>query len=436
MITTAVIFFALFFLSVVTLLSVFEMSLSRISKVTLRRLVEKHKSKRLEQLKALSDNRIESLISVYVGIQVCMVGFAILTTGYLHNRLQSYAAALPSAFGIMFAVVVIFRQLIPRLFTFRKPERVLLPIIPLYNLIRPVLGVLAYPLSSTLRLFNQLNAQDELAKTDEHIEEEIQAFINVGKEEGILEKDQGPLVQSAVEFGDKLAGDIMTPRTEIVAIEISSSLAQLKQLMTQTKYSRIPVYREQIENIAGMVYLKDLLDIWDRADQGIGKPPSLESLMRPLQFVPETKRVAELLTELQHQASHMAMVVDEYGGLAGLVTIEDILEEIAGEIHDEDEIGEMLQITQDSQGHYMIPASIPVERVEEVLGINLNHDENTTIAGFVNSAFGRVPRKGERFEHEGVLFEIREADRRKIYKLSAARAAPAQDGNAELRASN
>jgi putative hemolysin len=436
MITTAVIFFALFFLSVVTLLSIFEMSLSRISKVTLRRLVEKHKSKRLEQLKALSDNRIESLISVYVGIQVCMVGFAILTTGYLHNRLQSYAVALPSAFGIMFAVVVIFRQLIPRLFTFRKPERVLLPIIPLYNLIRPVLGVLAYPLSSTLRLFNQLNAQDELAKTDEHIEDEIQAFINVGKEEGILEKDQGPLVQSAVEFGDKLAGDIMTPRTEIVAIEISSSLAQLKQLMTQTKYSRIPVYREQIENIAGMVYLKDLLDIWDRPDQGVGKPLGLESLMRPLQFVPETKRVAELLTELQHQASHMAMVVDEYGGLAGLVTIEDILEEIAGEIHDEDEIGEMLQITQDSQGHYMIPASIPVERVEEVLGINLNHAENTTIAGFVNSAFGRVPRKGERFEHEGVLFEIREADRRKIYKLSAARAAPAQDGNAELRASN
>jgi len=436
MITTAVIFFALFFLSVVTLLSIFEMSLSRISKVTLRRLVEKHKSKKLQQLKALADNRLESLVSVYVGIQVCMVGFAILTTGFLHNRLQSYVAAMPAAFGIMFAVVVIFRQLIPRLFTFRKPERVLLPLIPLYNLIKPLLGVLAYPLSSTLRLFSQLNSQDELEKTDKHIEEEIQAFIDVGKEEGILEKDQAPLIQSAVEFGDKLAGDIMTPRTEIVAIEISSSLAQLKQLITQTKYSRIPVYREHIENIVGMVYLKDLLDIWDRTDQSAGKLFGLESLMRPLQFVPETKRVAELLTELQHQASHMAMVVDEYCGLAGLVTIEDILEEITGEIHDEDEIGEMLQITQDSPGHYIIPASIAVERVEEVLGINLNRDENTTIAGFLNSAFGRVPRKGERFEHEGVLFEIREADRRKIYKLSAVRAAPAQDGNAEMRASN
>jgi putative hemolysin len=436
MITAAVIFFALFFLSVVTLLSIFEMSLSRISKVTLRRLVEKHKSEKLAQLKELADNRIESLVSVYVGIQVCMVGFAILTTGYLHNRFQSYAAAMPAAFGIMFAVVVVFRQLIPRLFTFKKPERVLLPLIPLYNLTRPLLGVLAYPLSSTLRLFKQLNSQDELEKTDEHIEEEIQAFIDVGKEEGILEKDQAPLVQSAVEFGDKLAGDIMTPRTEIVAIEVSSSLVQLKQLIKQTKYSRIPVYREHIENIVGMVYLKDLLDIWDRTDQNAGKLLSLESLIRPLQFVPETKRVSELLSELQQQASHMAMVVDEYGGLAGLVTIEDILEEITGEIHDEDEAGEMLQITQDSKGHYIIPASIAVERVEEVLGINLNHDENTTIAGFVNSAFGRVPRKGERFEHEGVLFEIREADRRKIYKLSAARAAPAQGGGAELSASN
>ncbi|MBM3803948.1 MAG: HlyC/CorC family transporter [Acidimicrobiia bacterium] len=433
MITTVVVLSALFFLSVVTLLSVFEMGLSRISKVTLRRLVEKHKSTKLEQLKALADNRFEGLASVYVGIQVSMVGFAILTTGYLHNRLQSYAAALPAAFGIMFAVVVVFRQLIPRLFTFRKPERVLLPLIPLYNSMKPLLGVLAYPLSSTLRLFSPLNSQEAPEKSDEHIEEEIRAFIDVGKEEGILEKDQAPLVQSAVEFGDKLAGDIMTPRTEIAAIEIGSSFTQLKQLMTQTKYSRIPVYRDQIENIAGILYLKDLLGIWDSPPQNTAAL-SLEGLMRPVRFVPETKRVAELLTELQHQASHMAMVVDEYGGLAGLVTIEDILEEIAGEIHDEDEIGEMLQITQDTQGHYLIPANIVVERVEEVLAINLNRDENTTIAGFINSMFGRVPRKGERFEHEGVLFEIREADRRKIYKLSAVRVAPATDGGAEMHA--
>jgi putative hemolysin len=433
MITTAVVLLALLLLSVATLLSIFEMGLSRVSKVTVRRLVEKHKSKTTEQLKNLANNRLESLISVYVAIQVCMVGFAILTTGYLHNRLQSYAQALPAAFGIMFMVVVVFRQLIPRLFTFRQPERVLLPLVPVYNVLSPILRVVAYPLSSTLKIVSQLHSEDQKEKSEEHIEEEIRAFIDVGKEEGILEKDQAPLVQLAVEFGDKVAGDIMTPRTEIVAIEISSSMAQLKQLMIRTKYSRIPVYRESIEAIVGMVYLKDMLAVWDCSQQSAIRT-SLESLMRPIQFVPETKRVADLLTELQHQASHMAMVVDEYGGVAGLVTIEDILEEIAGEIHDEDEVGEMLQITQDKEGRYVIPGDTPIERVEELFGISLDHEGNSTIAGFVNSGFGRVPRKGERFEHEGVLFEIKEADRRKIYKLSANRLVPSQNSSVQMRA--
>lgn len=431
MMTTAVALFALLLLPLIILLSIFEMSLTRVSKVTVRRLLEKHKTRRLEQLKALADNRLESLIAVYVGIQVCIVGFAILTTGYLHNRLQSYTTALPAAFGIMFLVVVLFRQLIPRLFTFRKPERVLLPLVPVYNLLNPALRIVAYPLSSTLRFLTELNSEEQSQKTEEHLEEEIRAFIDVGKDEGILEKDQAPLVQSAVEFGEKVAGDIMTPRTEIVAIEISSSMAQLKQLITRTKYSRIPIYRETIESIAGMLYLKDLLDVWDSPQ---ARPPSLEALMRPIQFVPETKRVADLLTELQHQAAHMAIVVNEYGGLAGLVTIEDILEEIAGEIHDEDEIGEMLQITQDKEGRYVMPGNMPLERVEQLFGINLDQNENSTIAGFLNSGFGRVPRKGERYEHQGVLFEIKEADRRKIYKLAASRPVQTHDNSMPVRA--
>jgi putative hemolysin len=430
MITTALVLGALLILSVATFLSIFEMGLSRVSKVTLRRLLEKHKSKAVEQLSVLADNRIESLVSVYVGIQVCLAGFAILLTGYLHNELQSYAKALPAAFGLMFLVVVVFRQLLPRIFTFKKPERILQLLMPFYSLLQPVLAVVAYPLSSTLRLFTQLDTTEEAEKSHEHIEEEIQAFIDVGTRQGILEHDQAPLIQLAVEFGDKVAGDIMTFRTEMVAIEISSSFAQLKQLMTQTKYSRIPVYRDHIENIVGMVYVKDVLDIWDSP-----KPPStLENLMRSIQFVPDTKRVAELLTELQHKAAHMAMVLDEHGGLAGLVTIEDILEEIAGEIHDEDEIGEMLQITQDKDGRYLIPGSLPIEQVEELFSIDLNHEENSTIAGFVNSAFGRVPRRGERYEYEGVVFEVKQADRRKIYQLSASRIPPAPGTSAEMSA--
>jgi len=413
MITTVVILVALVFLFALTFLSVFEMSLSRTSNVSVQRLIEKNRSKPVEQLKQLVDNRLESLISVYVGIQVCTVSIAILLTGYLHNRLQSYGEALPLAFGIMFLVVVIFRQLIPRIFTFRKPEQVLQLLIPVHSVLRPFLNVIAFPLSSSLKFFSQLGSQEEKEKTEEHIEEEIRAFINVGKEEGILEKEEGQLIQSVVEFGDKVAGDIMTPRTEMATIEITSHLTELKKLMTETKYSRIPVFRNQAENIEGFVYLKDLLDIWD-SPAGMD---TIEKLVRPIQFVPETKRVVELLKELQRKASHMAVVVDEFGGVAGLVTIEDILEEIAGEIHDEDEAGEMMQIPKDANGNYIVPGNTPIQRVEELLGIRLESDENSTIAGYINSVFGRVPRKGEKYEYQGLRFEVKEADRRKIHKL-------------------
>jgi putative hemolysin len=296
----------------------------------------------------------------------------------------------------------------------------LLSLIPIHNFLKPLLSVVSYPLSSTLKILGQFNSQAEEEKTDEHIEEEIQAFIDVGKEEGILKKEEAPLFQSVVEFGDKVAGDIMTPRTEMVTIEIASSLTQLKKLMTETKYSRIPVYRDQVENIEGFIYLKDLVDIWD-TPAGM---QSLEKLVRPILFVPETKKVAELLKELQRKASHMAIVVDEFGGVAGLVTIEDILEEIAGEIHDEDEIGEMMQISRDANGHYVIPGNTSIHEVEELFGVTLDSGENTTIAGFINSVMGRVPRKGEKYQHQGLEFEVKEADRRKIHKLLVSQTLP------------
>ncbi|MEW5976658.1 MAG: hemolysin family protein [Acidobacteriota bacterium] len=422
MITTIVVSAALVFLAVLTFLSLFEMSMSRTSKVWVRSFAEKNKSGRAEQLKELVDNRVESLISVYVGIQVCTVSIAIILTAYLHNRLQSYSRALPAAFGIMFLIVVVFRQLIPRIFTFRAPEKVLLRLIPLHKRLKPVLNVVAYPLSSTLRLVRRLGSQEQEKKSDELIAAEIQAFIDIGKEEGILEKEEEELIQSAVQFGDKVAGDIMTPRTDMVIIDVASSLGQLKALMKETKYSRIPVYRGQPENIEGFVYLKDIIDIWDTPQQ----LASLETLVRPIHFVPETKKVSELLQELQRQASHMAVVVDEFGGVAGFVTIEDIVEEIAGEIRDEDEAGEMNQILKDERGNYLIPGQTPIEEVESLLNIELKSEEHITIGGFIASQLGRVPRRGEKCDYQGAQFLIKEADRRKILQIQASVSAPAK----------
>ena len=423
MITTGVFLVALLFLFVLTVLAIFEMSLTRTNKVAIRRLIERGPVEPAAQIKQLIDNRLESLVDVYVGIQICSVSIAIILTGYLHSRFDSYLSTVPVAFGLMFIVVVIFRQLIPRVFTFHKPEQVVLSLFPSYRLLRPVLKVLAYPLSSSLEVFRQFNTPKEAEeKTEQHIEEEIQAFIDVGQEEGILKEGEEELIQSVVEFGETAAGDIMVPRTDMVTIDIKSTPEMLKQLISATKYSRIPVYRDHVENFEGFVYLKDVIDIWD-SPVAIH---NLESLVRPIHFVPETKRVAELLTELQRQASHIAIVVDEHGGVAGLVTIEDILEEIAGEIHDEDEIGEIVPLSKDDSGGYVIPGKTAIQEVEELFGIKLNNEETTTIAGFLNSVFGRVPRKGEKYDCEGVGFEVKEADRRRISKLLVRRTVPPQ----------
>ncbi len=425
MITAGVSLAALLFLLVLTLLSILEMSLSRTNKVAMRRMVEKLSPEAAGQIKQLMDSRLESQVDIYLGIQVCSVSIAIVLTGYLHSQFDSYLVSLPAALGLMFLVVVIFRQLIPRICTFHKPERVALTLLPSYRLLGPVLKVLAYPLAASLRLFRRFNAPEaEEEKTEQHIEEEIQAFIDVGQEEGILKKGEEELIQSVVEFGETSAGDIMVPRTHMVTINVNATPGMLKQLITSTKHSRVPVYRDHVENIEGFVYLKDLIDIWDTPVS----LDNLESLVRPIQFVPETKRVAELLAELQRQSSHMAIVVDEHGGVAGLVTIEDILEEIAGEIHDEDEAAENSPLARDANGSYLIPGNTAIEEVEDLFHIRLHSEETTTVAGFLTSVFGRVPRTGEKYDTQGVRFEVQEADHRRISKLIASQTVPPQLG--------
>jgi CBS domain containing-hemolysin-like protein len=421
MITAGVLLAAFLFLLVLTLLSIFEMSLGRTNKVAIRRMTETLSPESAGQIKQLMDGRLERLVDVYVGIQVCSVSIAIILTGYLHSQFNSYLTTLPAAFGLMFLIVVIFRQLIPRIFTYHKPERVVLTLLPSYRLLRPVLRILAYPLSSSLRLFRHFNASEAAEeKTEQHIEEEIQAFIDVGQEEGILKKGEEELIQSVVEFGETAAGDIMVPRTEMVTINVKATPEMLKQLITSTKHSRVPVYRDHVENIEGFVYLKDLIDIWDSPVT----IDNLEGLVRPIQFVPETKRVAELLAELQRQSSHMAIVVDEHGGVAGLVTIEDILEEIAGEIHDEDEVAENTPLAKDANGSYLIPGNTAIQEVEDLFRIRLHSEETTTVAGFLTSMFGRVPGKGEKYDTQGIRFEVQEADQRRISKLLARQTAP------------
>jgi CBS domain containing-hemolysin-like protein len=278
-----------------------------------------------------------------------------------------------------------------------------------------------------------LRRERELSETVEEEEEEdngddIQALIDVGAEEGILEEEEGELIHSIIEFGDTRVNEVMTPRTEIAALPITATVAEARDRVIESKYSRLPVYREQIDNVEGIIYMRDLLQCWPEGREA----EKISSLLRPVYFVPETKQVADLLEEMQKAHVQLAMVIDEYGGVAGLVTVEDILEEIVGEIEDEDTAQEeIIEIVESDDGYYDVLGSTEIGKIERLFDMEIEDDDFTTIAGLVISESGYVPRIGERLNFRGLDVEVLDADDRRINRLRLRRAEEESKAEAE-----
>jgi len=305
---------------------------------------------------------------------------------------------------------------LPRLLIQTESERKLVRLLgtlgPFYKLLRS----LALPLSSVLDLFKKLHEEDaqSAAKTAdaETMDEEIQAYLDIGEDEGILEKEDTRLIQSVVEFGDTLVRDVMTPRPKIVACDIHATMSELRLIMINHRHSRIPVYREDIDHIAGVAYIRQLLAEYSRGNEG----ESVAGLVYPALFVPETKPVSALLKELQSRGDHMAIVIDEFGGVAGLVTIEDIVEEIVGEIRDEDQTS-VSEVVEEGSSTYLLRGGTELYRLEELLGKKFENVDCATVAGLILDYIGRVPAPGEEFDLEGLRIQIVEADRKRIHRI-------------------
>jgi putative hemolysin len=237
---------------------------------------------------------------------------------------------LVMAFATAVAAFLVFREAVPNIVARTNPEKVLLVLLPAFRIYSKIVYPISRPLAGLVSVF--VSGAGEHEKVTH---EDVQAYIEAGEEEGILEGDEGRMVQSILDLSDRVVREVMTPRPEIVAIREDATLDELRALFAEEKYSRVPVYREDLDHVVGLVYAIDLI-----AQDGAG-PESFRSMIREVSFVPETKRVGELLRELQRGKQTLAMVVDEYGGVCGLVTVEDILEEIVGEIHDEfDEVNQ------------------------------------------------------------------------------------------------
>jgi putative hemolysin len=315
-------------------------------------------------------------------------------------------------------VIVLFNRLLPFVFFTRTRglwvARVRWLLQGLFYLVLPVTIFLGFLLS--------IAALAEAPKTEEEStsSEAVEALIEAGEEEGIIEEGDRELVRSAVEFGDKVVREVMTPRPEMLAIPGSATLEELLQLIDEHPVSRVPVYEGTLDHITGIAFAHDLLRVSDEA----ARTRRVSSIQRAVAFVPETKKVNELLREMQREKQHMRIVIDEYGGASGLVTIEDLLEEIVGSIADEHEEDELESPKRDSDGSWLVPGNLEIERLEALFGERWEMPEDyeaTTVAGLVSEIAGRIPMAGEVVEEDGLRFEVLASTDRRIERLRVSR---------------
>jgi CBS domain containing-hemolysin-like protein len=243
-------------------------------------------------------------------------------------------------------------------------------------------------------------------------QENLEELMEAGEQEGLIKKGERELLQSVVEFGDKVAREVMTPRPEIAAIEINSSIEDLRRLFRTKRLTRYPVYSGQVDHIEGIVSVRDLTELPPEEQQRV----LLRSLVRPVPFVPETKPIKDLLKELQQSTTQMAVVIDEYGSVAGLITIEDLLEEIVGEIRDEVE-PHARDIVKESASSYILSGHAELAQIADELHVALEGRDYSTVAGLVMTHLGHVPAAGEKVAHHGLTFEVLEANQRTVLKV-------------------
>lgn len=377
----------------------FYQSLDRLSPIKLRGLLEEH-PKRYSLLAGKGEAAvIKTAVKVLVQI-LLLAGFWSLARGLA--SLSVLAAWAWS--GAVFLLGWLFVEgMLLRFVSAASPEQLLSRLVPALTALSWVLTPLALP----VRMFFRARPEDEGPASNE----EIQAYIDVGREEGILEKEEEKLLLSIVDFGETMVKEVMTPRTDIVAVEESATLETLADLFIESKYSRLPVYRGAVDNLTGIVHVKDVFEAVRRGDRR-----SIPALARPVQFVPETKRTAELLREFQRRHLAIAIVVDEYGSVSGLVTIEDLLEEIVGEIADEHE-DEREAVLPAGDRAYSISARTHVNVLRELFGRGPEEEEFDTIGGFLAARLGRIPRVGEKQQENDLLFTVEEADRRRVLRV-------------------
>lgn len=312
-------------------------------------------------------------------------------------------------------ITLVFGELVPKRIAMSKAEPIAFGVVGILRVISivalPFVNFLSFTTNSVLRLFG-FNPDEE---PNQVTEEEIRMMVDVGEEKGTIRETEKEMINNIFEFDNKLVSEVMTHRREISGIPVEATLTEVKKILKNEQYTRFPIYDDSIDNIVGIVHLKDLLKYYDQAKT---KTFSLQKIMRKPYFVPESKHIDELFFELQKNNTHFAVVIDEYGGTAGIITIEDLIEEIVGDISDEYDEDEKL-IAQISENTYDLNASIELEVLEERCGVDLPNEDYDTLSGFLIGLLGRIPLNHEQIdlEYEGILFKVLKIEDKRIIKV-------------------
>lgn len=366
----------------------------------------------------LGVGRERAALSMAILTQLIMAAIAMIV-GFTVFRERAWDVyTVLEATLTLILIIIVFNRLLPFVFFSRTSGRWLahfsLPLRLLIYLILPITLVLGF-------------CQSVAALTREHGDatpetpaEAVDALIEAGQEEGILQEGDRDLIQSVVEFSGKVVRDAMKPRPEMVAVPVTTTVEHVIEMLKAKPYSRIPVYEGSIHNIKGILYTQDILQVPDSEAHA----RTVDTIMRrDVTFVPESKLVSDLMREMQRSNVRMAMVVDEYGGVAGLVTIEDLVEEIVGEIGDEHE---KAQVVRENDHSYVVPGNLDVDLLDELFGVRPEGRESATIAGLVSELAGRIPKRGEVIEDDTLKFEVLDSTDRKVERVRITAVEPKQ----------
>lgn len=399
----------LFSLIGLALVSGIEAALVSISPLRVRQLVEQGGHAAAVLVQRLTERTEDLLIGQAVAVNVFLLLAATLTTVKVHDWGWG---AIVWANLLVFLALLVFGIILPKTFCIEYAEQVALRTAPLAAalawLLTPAVALLNAISLALLHLLTALHVLPGVVRAAPpaaYSEEDLKDLITAGEQSGEVETTEREMLHGAIEFAETSADEVMVPRTELVALPIDSTLEEAIGAFMESGHSRLPVYRENADDILGVLYIKDLLIRLKLAEDTNNPPPAIGDLLRPAYFVPESKKSDELLRELQRRRVHLAIVVDEYGGTAGIITIEDLLEEIVGDIIDEYDV-EQEDVTQLPDGTAMVSGQTSLDEIADVFDIEIPETEAETISGLITEILGRIPEVNDRVVVSAVAFTV------------------------------